>query len=265
MITKGINCPESAAGPSEHVGGAGSGFRGHSPGGTSPAVSARIGECVPCAQEDGWILVDCGVNVPSVLSAYELAGIEGPDIRQIILTHVHPDHSGLSACIREVSGAPVRMHRNEQEVLRSVSDPEPWINWQDGILDEAGVPREMRHNIRGATRELRSFYPDVAADSYIEHGDAIPTGLGQMQALLTPGHSPGHLCFYFPEKKILLAGDQLLRPNTPHVEWYRDGCALDEFRASPQGDRRAGRGVGSSLARARLPRTDSPHRLAARA
>jgi glyoxylase-like metal-dependent hydrolase (beta-lactamase superfamily II) len=183
-------------------------------------------------QEDGWILLDCGVNVPSVLSAYKLAGIEWTDIRQIILTHVHPDHSGLSARIREVTGAAVRMHRNEQEILWGVSDPEPWLDWQDGILSDAGVPQDMRHNIRGATRELRSFYPDVAADSYIEHGDLIPTALGLMQALLTPGHSRGHLCFYFPERRILLAGDQLLRPNTPHVEWYREGCALDEFRAS---------------------------------
>jgi glyoxylase-like metal-dependent hydrolase (beta-lactamase superfamily II) len=56
---------------------------------------------------DGWILVDCGVDIPSVLTAYELAGVQWSDIRGIILTHVHPDHSGLSARIRRQTGAPV--------------------------------------------------------------------------------------------------------------------------------------------------------------
>src|SRR5438132_877675 len=67
-------------------------------------------------QETGWILVDCGMNMPSVLPAYEEAGVRWSDIRQTILTHVHPDHSGMAACIRELSGAPVRMHRREESL-----------------------------------------------------------------------------------------------------------------------------------------------------
>jgi len=55
---------------------------------------------------------------------------------------------------------------------------------------------------------------------------------GPMVAMLTPGHSPGHLCFYFPEKKILLAGDQLLTQRKPHLEWTPKGDALNDFRSS---------------------------------
>ena len=77
-----------------------------------------------------------------------------------------------------------------------------------------------------------SLFPALEADSYIEDGEVIPTALGPMQALLTPGHSAGRLCFYFPKKKILLAGDQLMKPRTPHVEWNPEGSALAEFRAS---------------------------------
>ena len=62
-------------------------------------------------------------------------------------------------------------------------------------------------------------------DFHGEDGEIIPTALGSMQALLTPGHSSGQLCFYFAERKLLLAGDHLSRPGA-------DGRALADFRAS---------------------------------
>jgi len=183
-------------------------------------------------QENGWILVDCGMNMPATLSTYQDAGVRWSDIRQTVLTHVHPDHSGLAAQIRELTGAPVRMHRREEHVLKSFRVPEPWLAWQDEILREAGVPEISRSSIQDATLQLRQLFPAMDADSYIEDGEVIPTALGPMQAMLTPGHSPGHICFYFPEKKILLAGDQLLKPRAPHVEWNPDGSALSGFRES---------------------------------
>ena len=186
-------------------------------------------------QENGWILVDCGMNMSTTLSAYADAGIRWPDIRQTLLTHVHPDHSGLAARIRELTGAPVRMHRREEDVLKSFRVPERWLAWQDTILREAGVPEPSRGAIQYVTSHLQQLFPAMEADSYIEDGEVIHTALGPMRAMLTPGHSPGHICFYLPEKKILLAGDQLLKLRAPHVEWNPEGNALAEFREALEG------------------------------
>jgi glyoxylase-like metal-dependent hydrolase (beta-lactamase superfamily II) len=183
-------------------------------------------------QEDGWILMDCGMDLPAALPAYQAAGIDWRDIRQALLTHVHPDHSGLAAQIRELTGAPVRMHSREEDVLKSLSAPRQWLAWQEALLHDSGVPAAAREGIQNATSRLCKFFPSIAADSHIEDGEIIPTALGPMQALLTPGHSAGHLCFYFRDRKLLLAGDQLLKPRTPHLEWSAKGSALAEFRAS---------------------------------
>jgi glyoxylase-like metal-dependent hydrolase (beta-lactamase superfamily II) len=173
--------------------------------------------------------------MPSSLTTYEEAGIRWSDIRQTVLTHVHPDHSGLAAQIRELTGAPVRMHHREAQVLKNLRVPEPWLAWQDDILRQAGVPEPERSHIQVASLRLQRFFPAMEADSHIRHEEVILTDVGPMRAMLTPGHSPGHLCFYFPDKKILLAGDQLLKPHAPHVEWNPLGCALADFRASLEG------------------------------
>src|ERR1041385_1855478 len=77
-------------------------------------------------QEDGWILVDCGINMPEALPAYEAAGMRWTEIGETVLTHVHPDHAGLAARIRELTGAPVRMHRREEDMLKGLETPRQW-------------------------------------------------------------------------------------------------------------------------------------------
>ena len=40
-------------------------------------------------------------------------------------------------------------------------------------------------------------------DEYIHEGDRV----GPLTVLYAPGHSPGHLAFYWPERRALIAGD----------------------------------------------------------
>jgi glyoxylase-like metal-dependent hydrolase (beta-lactamase superfamily II) len=45
--------------------------------------------------------------------------------------------------------------------------------------------------------------------NYIEEGDRIILGSDELQILFTPGHSPGHICFYDKASKFLIGGDVL--------------------------------------------------------
>ncbi len=182
--------------------------------------------------EDGWILVDCGMDLPDVTSAYEKAGIDWSSIRQTLITHSHPDHSGFAERIRRLTGAPVRMHHHEDAFLNTMRTPTEYLAWQEEVLRRAGVPESALGGIWKSCLQMNSFFPAISADSYIEDGEIIPTALGPMQALLTPGHTRGHLCFHLPDAKILIAGDQILNPRTPHLEWDSETDALAEFRVS---------------------------------
>jgi glyoxylase-like metal-dependent hydrolase (beta-lactamase superfamily II) len=44
-------------------------------------------------------------------------------------------------------------------------------------------------------------------DRLLEDGDLLELGETQIQVIHTPGHTPGHLSFYFPVEKVLFLGD----------------------------------------------------------
>jgi len=50
-------------------------------------------------------------------------------------------------------------------------------------------------------------YLPKKADRFLEDGEIISFGKVKMEVLHTPGHTPGHLSFYFPEERIVFAGD----------------------------------------------------------
>ena len=64
-------------------------------------------------------------------------------------------------------------------------------------------------------------------DQMIENGDSIETDHGRLVAVHTPGHTPEHLAFDWPERKALFVGDLLLgEGNTTWVAEY-PGCVAD--------------------------------------
>ena len=54
-------------------------------------------------------------------------------------------------------------------------------------------------------------YQEAEVDQYLEENDVIKFGNVQLDILLLPGHSPGHLAFYHKDSKICLGGDVLFK------------------------------------------------------
>ncbi len=181
--------------------------------------------------EGGWILVDCGMNAPAALAALERA-VPLDSIQQIVLTHVHPDHSGMSALLHDRTGAVVRMHQAEAAVLRSLRDPQGWLSRQSALLRSAGVPEALTARIHASSLMMRRLFPERRAGGYLRDGHEFETALGPMRVVETSGHSAGHLCFHLPEAKVLIAGDQLLEPNGPYLDFDADGDSFTGYLES---------------------------------
>lgn len=186
---------------------------------------------------DEWALIDTGMNSPESLAAFqeslETVGCPLPAVRKLLSSHHHPDHFGASRRQKELTGAEVYFHPLEVERVTRLQTvrPEESLTFfrQHGVPmpnGAAGMPTPMQ--VWGAN------YAPTMPDHLLNDGDIIRVGTRELQVIWTPGHSPGHCCFYLPEDKVLIVGDHLLPKITPHVGAYPHGPEnpLGDFIAS---------------------------------
>jgi len=129
------------------------------------------------------VVVDPGGDVPVILKQLEKLDAR---CEEIWLTHSHFDHCGGVAQLKAATGARLKAHKAES-VMR---------NHVEQIVEMYGLPREGMKNC-----------PEP--DEYIDEGDDLRLDSWSFQILYTPGHSPGHVCFYQKDEGILIAGDTL--------------------------------------------------------
>jgi glyoxylase-like metal-dependent hydrolase (beta-lactamase superfamily II) len=189
-------------------------------------------------QADGYLLVDCGIGTESCFEALragmESAGVAWGDVKTMVITHVHPDHVGLAARVQELSGAEVWMHCDEVEHFNIYADPERSAPWRRNSLTLGGVPEDVQRKMGTVFHEMRDNFRKLHLTRMVSGGEKIPTSLGELEVVWTPGHSPGHICLYQRERRLLFSGDQILEHITPNISWQEDcdtlGNYLDSLR-----------------------------------
>ena len=125
----------------------------------------------------------------------------GLEVRAILLTHGHFDHGGDADRIRKLTGAPVYLHPADRT-----------------------LPSWLTHGL--------------TADRDLADGDELDFDGLRFRVLLTPGHTPGSVCFLCGE--ILLAGDTLFagscgRTDLPGGSWKAMASSLRRL-AGLEGD-----------------------------
>src|SRR5580692_1151562 len=176
--------------------------------------------------EEGWTALADGVRH---------AGHDIAEVRHVLVTHAHADHLGMAGRVREASGALVGMHPAESATLLHRVGPQEWRERLSGWLRARGAPEDQRAEITELMAGAVTFHARLArADFDVEHG-SLPLGAGtSLRAVWTPGHTPGHLCFYDERQDVLLTGDHVLPRITPHIGLPpgAEGDPLGDYLAS---------------------------------
>ncbi|HVS40923.1 MAG TPA: MBL fold metallo-hydrolase [Candidatus Dormibacteraeota bacterium] len=172
--------------------------------------------------DGGIALVDAGWNTEEAWDVLR-AGLDhigaGVDqVRAVLVTHIHPDHYGLAGRIREASGAWVGLHPADAAVLPGrYEDVDELLTRMSGLMRACGVPALELEELSSASMMIRQLVQITQPDRLLDDGDLVPLGGRELRAVWTPGHSPGHLCFYDANERLLLAGDHVLPRISPNI------------------------------------------------
>jgi glyoxylase-like metal-dependent hydrolase (beta-lactamase superfamily II) len=149
---------------------------------------------------DGLMVIDTlfDNDAKRVLDQIRRIGKDVSDLKRIVLTHAHRSHLGGLAELKRLSGAPVYAHPWEMDII-SGDRRSQCVSWRPQ-RPLVTYPLQVGLNLG-----LTSHKP-CAVDHTLQDGDQV----GPLQVLHTPGHSPGHLAFYWPERKVLITGDAVV-------------------------------------------------------
>ena len=139
------------------------------------------------------ILIDTGMfgEMPRLGALLRDIGLDWPDIKAILLTHGHLDHTGNLAQIKELTKAPILAHSLEQ----------PHI---DGVYPYRG-PSRVCGALESIGRGLFRYRP-VAIDQPLVPETELPCW-GGLRVIHLPGHTVGHCGFFSERHNLLFSGD----------------------------------------------------------
>ena len=165
------------------------------------------------------LLVDTGFRIPACKEAL-LAGLaelgEAPGSVDIFVTHLHADHSGLAA---DIAGDGCRIFMGEPDADLMENLPMPvgkWV-WNEMRDTLAGMPREMVESMDEINPAIMFAPPQGVQYNSVKDGDIIRVGGYTLRCILTPGHTPGHMCLWDEGSGVMFTGDQVLFDITPNI------------------------------------------------
>jgi glyoxylase-like metal-dependent hydrolase (beta-lactamase superfamily II) len=141
------------------------------------------------------------------------------DVEQILLTHGHLDHAGLTAEFvraRQIDhGTPteVWIHSKDADVLLNYEQyAESFIESYEKLIGTSGVPEEEVRvlNPKKLIKYYKSIRASVPTASQFNGKTSFKTGIGELEAVWTPGHSSGSVCYVCDKQKVIFSGDHIL-------------------------------------------------------
>jgi recombination protein RecT len=162
---------------------------------TGPGTNTYI-----VGQAGHWAVIDPGPEDDAHVD--RIAAVVGHDLKFILCTHAHPDHSPGARRLSELTKAPILGR--------------PW-----------GPRRRTYGNTPGETDETD---PAFVPDRTLEDGERLVIGDSTLRVIHTPGHASNHLCFVLEEDGLLFSGDHINNGSTVVIN-PPDGNMIEYLQA----------------------------------
>lgn len=173
--------------------------------------------------EQGWTVIDTGVNTPENQQRWTLAlkeiGISFRHIQRIYITHYHHDHLGLAGWLQEKSEAQVFLPQPDLLTFNTYISSDQYYPAVKDLCLQAGWNHQLIGSLADDVKSidvLMQPYPYLSSlpeDSQLEFGGC------RYRTYPVPGHSDGHIVF-IGDNGWLLGGDNLIKHTILHLtDW----------------------------------------------
>ena len=151
-------------------------------------------------EDNGLTLIDTGHknSADKIFAAIKKGGKNPAEIKQIILTHCHPDHTGSAAEIKSRLNIPVFAHIEDALLI------EKGTGIRKPMYLSPGVINWIVYNV--FIKKAPQTIEPVNIDEQLKDNDVIPIA-GGIQVIHTPGHCAGHIALLIKNEGVLIAAD----------------------------------------------------------
>ena len=165
-------------------------------------------------------LLDCGMNSEESVAdiTQALAHLGAKRVRRLVVTHIHPDHYGAAGTFAGEGLADLYIHRLEVPLVHPrYVELEHLVKEVRTYLLVNGVPADDAEELSNSQRALSQVVKPAEPSVQLDGAETLDMGRRQLRVEWTPGHSPGHICLYDRDEKVLFAGDHMLPELSPNI------------------------------------------------
>ena len=188
-------------------------------------------------EEDGGglALFDAGIGTregrDALLAGFAKLGRGLEEVRRIFVSHGHIDHYGYARAAQEASGAPVYAHLRDHDKLTGRDRTAGRLEAYRAFLVRLGAPDELLEHVRIHSQDTQRMARPLEEVVAIDEGAQLKFARFSAEVLHMPGHTPGLICLWAKEPRVLFSDDHLLELVSPNPLLDLEGNAEPTHRA----------------------------------